>query len=496
MAYYDTHDVGFVARPYPEPGVPGTERAGRFRKASNLNYTLRLADRLEGGAPLSEAHAHFRDAVPERVYELGRWQGDVRVGDIIVQLDKDSVIPPDVIRATVPEFLADPTLAYTQHSTYPTNEERYFSVVVGWFTRLLYDLSIRAKCLIPGSFTPLMGHNVCLRRADVFRVGAWYEHSVCEDLELMLRFHESGSHGKYIAYPGHDFGEAVTRVYTEELEKFPALRIRRRREHPEPDLGMGDTRDRQNVVAKVLPLRARALVSGARHGPVLLLAHQPRDSRSIAIATGLGFVHPFRAVSMFVMTLFIFGVLPIPALYMLRRRGALASMPGGRVWASRLSPLKAIVAQLALSYTFLGMSLAVTRGALAHLFNRALVFTETNADDLGQTSRRSHLLAPAMRQAARDGIVLVAIGAALLIYRLHVDPAVGTAKYAIDWRYHLVWLHPLVVVALAPLIFNPYIVGGRDLRPRRSGKSRSAPAAPRIAAESPEWAAARRQGAA
>ena len=206
--------------PFPSPAFPARSAPVGFRKASNLNYTLRLADRLEGGAPVSEAHAHFQDAVPEHVYELGRWQGDVRVGEFIVQLDKDSVIPPDVIRVTVPEFLADPTLAYTQHASYPTNEDRYFSVVIGWFTRLLYDLGIRAKALIPGSFTPLMGHNILLRRADLFRVGAWYEHSVCEDLELALRLHESGSHGKFIAYPGHDFGEAVTRVYTEELEKF------------------------------------------------------------------------------------------------------------------------------------------------------------------------------------------------------------------------------------------------------------------------------------
>src|SRR5437870_1768073 len=144
MAYYEEFEIGFVARPYPEPGVPGTERAGRFRKASNLNYALRLADRLEGGELLSEAHAHFREMVPEHVYELGRWHGDVQVGDIIVQLDKDSVMPPDVIRATVPEFLDDPTLAYTQHASYPTNEERYFSVVIGWFTRLLYVLAIPA----------------------------------------------------------------------------------------------------------------------------------------------------------------------------------------------------------------------------------------------------------------------------------------------------------------------------------------------------------------
>jgi hypothetical protein len=100
-----------------------------------------------------------------------------------------------------------------------------------------------------------------------------------------------------------------------------------------------------------------------------------------------------------------------------------------------------------------------------------------------------------MRQAARDAIVLLAIGAVLFIYRLHVDPAVGTAKHAIDWRYHFVWLHPLLVVAFAPLIFHPYIVSGRDL-PRRSRTSRASPAAARIAAESPEWAGARRQGAA
>jgi hypothetical protein len=145
---------------------------------------------------------------------------------------------------------------------------------------------------------------------------------------------------------------------------------------------------------------------------------------------------------------------------------------------------------------FLGMSIAVSRGALAHLFSRALVFAETNADDLGQTSRRSHLLAPAMRQAARDAIVLVAIGATLFAYRMYVDPSDSTAKDAMDWRFHLVWLIPLAIVAFSPWIFHPYIVGGRDLPPRRSRTPQSAPAQAPIAAEPPEWAAARRRGAA
>jgi hypothetical protein len=142
------------------------------------------------------------------------------------------------------------------------------------------------------------------------------------------------------------------------------------------------------------------------------------------------------------------------------------------------------------------MSLAVTRGAFAHLFNRALVFMETNADDLGQTSRRSHLRAPAMRQAGRDALALVAIAAAIFFYRLQVDPAVGTAMDAIDWRFHFVWMHPLIVVALAPLLFHPYIMGGRDLRPRRPRAPRAVPAATDSGRESPEWAATRRQGAA
>ncbi len=496
MAYYESHDVAFVARPYPQPGVPGTERAGRFRKASNLNYSLRLADRLDGGAPVSEAHAHFRDAVPEHVYQLGRWQGDVRVGEFIVQLDKDSVMPSEVIRATIPEFLADPTLAYTQHASYPTNEDRYFSVVIGWFTRLLYDLGIRAKALIPGTFTPLMGHNIFLRRADLFRVGAWYEHSVCEDLELALRLHETGSHGKFIAYPGLDFGEAVTRVYTEELEKFRRYAFGAAEAILNP-ISEWETR---GIIKKSWK---RFCNSEHVHWYQVLDLVQFFFSLinlaslvPAAIATGLGILHPYRALSYMIMSLLIFGLVPLPAVFMLRRRGALASMPAGRAWSTRFGSLKAVAAQLALSYTFIGVSLAVTRGALAHLFNRAIVFGETNADDLGRLSRRSHLLATPMRQATKDAVLLMAVAAALAIWRIYLDPAASDPETAIDWRFHLVWLAPLAVVAFSPWVFHPYLVTGRDLPQRRARASHPASVVAPVAPPPPEWAAARRRGAA
>jgi hypothetical protein len=473
MGYYESFDVAFVARPWPEAGVPGTDRPGRFRKASNLNYALRLADRLADAPPLSEEHARFRDAVPERVYRLGRWRGDVSVGELIVQLDKDSLMSPDVIRATVPEFLVDPTLAFTQHTAYPTNEDRYFSVLIGWFTRLLYDLAIRAKSLVPGTMTPLMGHNVFLRRDDLMRVGGWYEHSVCEDLQLMIRLQEMGRHGKYIAYPGHEFGEAVTRVFTEELEKF------RRYAYGAAEAVVNPIRDweRLGIVKESFRRFYRSEhvhwyqvfdMVGFFFSLINLASMVP-----LALVTGFGFVHPYRALSMLAMTVLIFGLAPLPACYLLRRRGGLARMPASRIWRTPLGGVKAFAAQMSLAYVFLGFSIAVTRGALAYLFSRPLVFSETNADELGRLSRLAHLRDPAFRRVALEGVVLIALAAALGIWRIVYDPTYAVGK-EFDWRFHLVWMLPLVVAALTPLVFNPYLVSGADARFRRQRRSAGA----------------------
>jgi cellulose synthase/poly-beta-1,6-N-acetylglucosamine synthase-like glycosyltransferase len=419
----------------------------------------------------------------------------VQVGDIIVQLDKDSVMPPDVIRATVPEFLDDPTLAYTQHASYPTNEERYFSVVVGWFTRLLYDLAIPSKCLIPGSLTPLMGHNIFLRRSDLLRVGAWYEHSVCEDLALCLRVHGSGSHGKYIAYPGHQFGEAVTRVYTEELEKFRRYAFGA----AEAVLNPISEWEHRGIITESWRRFCRS--EHVRWYQVVDLFQfffslvNLASLVPISLLTGLGFMHPYQAVSMTLLSFLVFGLVPMPAIYLLRRRGALAAMPAGRVWATRFGACKAIASQIALSFMFLGTSIAITRGALAHLFNRAIVFSATNTDDIGRSSRLAHLREPSMRQAARDTLTMLSLCAALAVWRVHIDPIYGVGE-GFDSRFHLVWLIPLVVAALCPWFFHPYFVAGRDLPQPRSRAPMRAASAPHIAPQSTDEMATRRRGAA
>lgn len=38
LAFYANHNIGWVARPKHDPKPGGFKRAGRFKKASNMNY--------------------------------------------------------------------------------------------------------------------------------------------------------------------------------------------------------------------------------------------------------------------------------------------------------------------------------------------------------------------------------------------------------------------------------------------------------------------------
>ena len=56
------------------------------------------------------------------------------------------------------------------------------------------------------------------------------------------------------------------------------------------------------------------------------------------------------------------------------------------------------------------------------------------------------------------------VGWQVFLYSLPLAPGVP----ALDWRYHAVWLYPLVLTALAPFLFHPYLIGGRDHPLRRA----------------------------
>ena len=56
LAFYANHNIGWVARPKHDPEGTGFVRAGRFKKASNMNYGLALSLKLE--KHLEELIAH------------------------------------------------------------------------------------------------------------------------------------------------------------------------------------------------------------------------------------------------------------------------------------------------------------------------------------------------------------------------------------------------------------------------------------------------------
>ena len=42
LAFYANHNIGWVARPKHDPKPDGFKRAGRFKKASNMNYGIKF----------------------------------------------------------------------------------------------------------------------------------------------------------------------------------------------------------------------------------------------------------------------------------------------------------------------------------------------------------------------------------------------------------------------------------------------------------------------
>ena len=95
----------------------------------------------------------------------------------------------------------------------------------------------------------------------------------------------------------------------------------------------------------------------------------------------------------------------------------------------------------------------VMRGALAYLFNRPLVFAETSADELGQLPRFAHLRNGAMKDAARDALLMFALAGALGAWQVYLNSLpLGPGNEPLDWRYHAVWIYPLLLTAVAPFV--------------------------------------------
>jgi cellulose synthase/poly-beta-1,6-N-acetylglucosamine synthase-like glycosyltransferase len=110
VTFYANHNIGWVAR--PPHNHEGFVRAGRFKKASNMNYGLSLSLRMEKKILLLEREGFSEDqgisledqalemAVEEIYQENGeKWRPwasngkSLRIGQNILIIDSDTIVP-------------------------------------------------------------------------------------------------------------------------------------------------------------------------------------------------------------------------------------------------------------------------------------------------------------------------------------------------------------------------------------------------------------------
>jgi cellulose synthase/poly-beta-1,6-N-acetylglucosamine synthase-like glycosyltransferase len=207
IAFYRQMHLGFVAR-------PAAGRAGKFKKASNLNYTLHL-----GRLPGAESGETMDACQPGGDYVNGYAEGDIRTHEIILLLDKDSGVNPGIISASVPEFVADASLAFAQCATNVCNfKDNFFSRAFGFYTNNLFHSTWPAKAL-QGYFVPLVGHNAFVRKSLLEDSGWWAENKVSEDYDKAIDFYNRGYHGKYLHFRGLEFSEYASKTFAEEAGK-------------------------------------------------------------------------------------------------------------------------------------------------------------------------------------------------------------------------------------------------------------------------------------
>lgn len=111
--FYAHHNIGWVARPPQSSEPDGFKRAGRFKKASNMNYGLALSLKLEKHLLALEAAGEVEgdddqcledramDMAVEEIYQESgqRWKPwacngkSIRIGEIILLVDSDTIVP-------------------------------------------------------------------------------------------------------------------------------------------------------------------------------------------------------------------------------------------------------------------------------------------------------------------------------------------------------------------------------------------------------------------
>ncbi|KAF9473864.1 hypothetical protein BDN70DRAFT_352918 [Pholiota conissans] len=248
MAFYANHNIGWVARPGHNSAPGGFKRAGKFKKASNMNYGLALSLKLEKFLAQLEAAGAEDDAdesledkamkmAQEELYEeSGRqfmpWCANgksLRMGEIVLIIDADTVVPEDCFRDAAREMYESPDVAIIQHeSDVMQVAHHYFENGITHFTQRI-NKCISLGCA-NGEVAPFVGHNAFLRWSAVQDAAfidpadgkkrQWSEANVSEDFDLALRLLLKGYNLRWATYSNGGFKEGVSLTVVDELARW------------------------------------------------------------------------------------------------------------------------------------------------------------------------------------------------------------------------------------------------------------------------------------
>ncbi|CBJ27221.1 conserved unknown protein [Ectocarpus siliculosus] len=224
---YKRHGVSYVARP-PASIRP---RKGLFKKASNLNYGLNVAIRVE--EIMAESGGQVTDPVEALQLVSGEFNdeffagGDVRIGDIVLLVDSDTRVPEDCLSKSSGEFERYPQVGFMQCKTTSIRiHNNFWENMIARFTNDVYSVGI-AMAVSSGDPAPLVGHNAFLRWSAIREVSwvdskdgerkFWSEAHVSEDFDLALRLQARGYIGRYCTYTGEGFQEGVSLTAADEV---------------------------------------------------------------------------------------------------------------------------------------------------------------------------------------------------------------------------------------------------------------------------------------
>ncbi|KAH9896081.1 glycosyl transferase family group 2-domain-containing protein [Cubamyces lactineus] len=248
IAFYADHNIGWVARPPHSNAPDGYKRAGRFKKASNMNYGLTLSLKLEthllaleasGAQDTAEECLEDRAlklAIEETFEESGkRWRPwaangkSLRMGEIILIVDSDTIVPEDCLRDAARELAESPEVAIIQHeSDVMQVAHHYFENGIAHFTRRI-NKCISMGCA-NGEVAPFVGHNAFLRWSALQDAAfidpadgkkkIWSETNVSEDFDMALRLQLSHYIIRWAAYSDGGFKEGVSLTCDDELNRW------------------------------------------------------------------------------------------------------------------------------------------------------------------------------------------------------------------------------------------------------------------------------------